>query len=174
MNDGLANWIFDSRDIVEDAFEVGTIRRVKQAESKKLAAALDEIVAAANPKFAFVADNKDAIISSFRWPSVTRLTPEEKTAAAIKLLLEASEGNEDLANYVVANKDAILEAYDAGVVKKTINPAALEALAKFRSEQAAAKAAAASGEPVAEVVEEVATDPVDAAEDVLPQEGDEG
>jgi hypothetical protein len=57
-------------------------------------------------------------------------------------LIAASEGNEELAEWIIKNKDKVLDAYQAGVVKREINPAAAEALAAYRAKKAAEKAAA--------------------------------
>jgi len=141
-NAELADWLVNHQESVEMAFESGTIKRVTKSEHNKLAKALEAIVEAGNSKFAFVADNKGAILDSFRWPSVKRMSDEEKSAAARNTLVAASEGNEELAGWVLANKDAILEAYTAGIEKKQVNPKAAEALAAYRAKKAAEKAAA--------------------------------
>lgn len=154
-NAELTDWLVKNQEAVETAFESGTIKRVSKSEKAKLEKALDAIVEAGNPKFAFVADNKDDILKSFRWPSVTRMEPEEKVAAATAALVAASAdaeagtpGNEELANWIVSNKDAVLAAYDAGVVKREVSPKAIAGLAAYREEQARRKAAAAEGKPV--------------------------
>ena len=76
-NKELTEWLVENQEIVEMAFETGTIRRVTKPEFKKLTAALEAIREANNPKFAFIADNADAVAESFRWPSVKRMTAEE-------------------------------------------------------------------------------------------------
>jgi dsDNA-binding SOS-regulon protein len=140
-NDELSDWLVENQEVVEAAFEAGTIRRVSKSDSTKLTKALEAIVEAANPKFAFVADNIEAIISSFRWPSVKRLSEEEKAAEGKAALVAASE-NEELADWVIENRQAVLEAYSAGVEKRQVNPKAAEALAAYRAKKAAEKAAA--------------------------------
>lgn len=141
-NGELADWLVEHQETVEVAFETGTIKRVTKSEHNKLAKALEAIVAAGDSKFAFVADNKGAILDSFRWPSVKRMSDEEKNAAARNTLVAASEGNTELAEWVLANKDAILEAYTAGVEKRQVNPKAAEALAAYQAKKKAEKAAA--------------------------------
>ncbi len=137
----LANWLLEHREQVEMAFETGTIRRVSKSEAKKLKDALEHVktVLAADKKAAFVVENADAIIDSFRWPSVKRMDEAEKATAARNTLVAASEGNESLADWIVANKAAILEAYEAGVEKRQVNPKAQEALAAYRAEKAKEK-----------------------------------
>ena len=142
-NAELTDWLVDHQESVEMAFETGTIKRVTKSEHNKLAKALEAIAEAGDPKFAFVVDNKGAILDSFRWPSVKRMDEQEKAVAAKNTLVAASEGNEELADWVLANKDAILEAYQAGVEKRQVNPKAAEALAAYRAKKAAEKAAAA-------------------------------
>jgi hypothetical protein len=63
----------------------------------------------------------------------------EKATAARNTLVAASEGNESLADWIVANKASILEAYEAGVEKRQVNPKAQETLAAYRAEKAKEK-----------------------------------
>ena len=142
-NVDLTKWLIENQETVEVAFEVGTIRRVTKVESKQLAkalAALKEVQG--NPKLAFLQENADAIQDSFRWPSVKRMTEEEKSTAARNSLVAATDGNEELATWIIAKRDAVLEAYEAGKEKREINPKAQEALAAYRAKKAAEKAAA--------------------------------
>jgi hypothetical protein len=67
----------------------------------------------------------------------------EKSTAARNTLAAASEGNEELASWIIAHKDAVLQSYEAGQVKREINPKAQEALAAYRAKKAEEKAAAA-------------------------------
>lgn len=148
-NEKLVDWLIDNQETVEMAFEVGTIRRVTKVERNKLKKALDAIKEASEPKFKFVQENADSILETFRWPSVTRMKDEEKTAAARASLIAASEGNEKLADYILQNKDAIVQAYQAGVEKREVNPKATKALEEYRAKKAAEKLAKelAEGKP---------------------------
>ena len=116
-NAELADWLLDHQEQVEVAFETGTIKRVTKSESKKLADALAYIAEtlAGDKKAAFVVDNVDAVKDSFRWPSVKRMDEAEKAHAARNSLVAASEGNEELATWIIENKTAVLEAFEAGV-----------------------------------------------------------
>lgn len=138
----LATWLLEHREHVEMAFESGTIRRVSKTEAKKLKDALEHIKAtlADDKKVAFVVDNVASIIDSFRWPSVKRMDEAEKALAARNTLLVASDGNEELADWVLANKTAVLAAYEAGVEKRAVSPKATDALAAYRAEKAKEKA----------------------------------
>jgi hypothetical protein len=138
-NKSLVEWLVDNRESVEIAFEAGTIRRVTKAETNKLRAALDAVVSDGNPKFKFVAENAGAILDSFRWPSVKRLTPEEKTAVARNSLMAATENNEQMVEWIIMNREAVLEGYDAGREKREINNKAVEALAAYRQMRAREK-----------------------------------
>lgn len=141
-NAELADWLVEHQETVEMAFETGTIRRVTKSEHNKLSKALEALKEIqGNAKIAFLQENTGAILDSFRWPSVKRMDETEKTTAARNSLVAASEGNEELADWVVANKDAVLEAYSAGVEKRQVNPKAAEALAAYRAKKAAEKAA---------------------------------
>mgnify|MGYP000014360760 FL=1 len=141
-NAELTDWLIEHQEAVEIAFETGTIRRVTKVEHNKLAKAIDALKEIqGNPKIAFLQDNAGAILDSFRWPSVKRMDEGEKTTAARNSLVAASEGNEELAAWVIANKDAVLSAYEAGVEKRQVNPKAQEALAAYRAKKAAEKSA---------------------------------
>ena len=149
-NAELNTWLFDNRESVEMAFETGTIKRVTKQEAKKLGEALDYIAntLAGDKKAAFVVENVAAVKDSFRWPTVKRMTEEEKATAARNSLVATTGGQEDLAVWILANKDAILEAFQAGVVKRAMPQSTLDNLAAWRAKQAAEKAAKeAGGEP---------------------------
>jgi len=145
----LTEWLLENRETVEMSFEVGKIRRVTKGEKKKLEKALEALVEhfSHEPKIAFLVDNVDAIKDSFGWPGVKRMSDEEKAALARNTLVAATEGREDVAEWIIANKEAILAAYAAGIEKREVSPAATEGLAAYRAKKAAEKAAkeAASG-----------------------------
>lgn len=140
----LTNWLVDNQELIEVAFETGTIKRVTKAEHKKLVNALEAIVADGNPKFAFVIANASAIAESFRWPSVKRMTVEEKLVAARNTLLAHTDNNEELTDWVLKNQEQILAAYEAGVEKRQVSPQAAAGLAEYRAKKAAEKAAQAA------------------------------
>lgn len=143
-NKELSTWLLENQETVEMAFETGTIRRVTKVEHNKLSKALDALKEIqGNSKIAFLQENATAILESFRWPSVKRMDDAEKAIAARNTLVSASEGNEELAKWILDNKDAVLNAYDAGVEKRQVNPKAAEALAAYRAKKAAEKAQAA-------------------------------
>lgn len=142
-NDVLVDWLIEHQEEVEDALDTGTIRRVTKADRKALGVALDQVVAEhkGDKKLAFLYENAEAIKEGFRWPAQKRLTAEEKAAAAREALTAASEGNEKLATFVVENRDQILEAYGAGIVKREVTPQAAAGLTAYRERMAAEKAA---------------------------------
>lgn len=136
-NNELVNWLVEKQETVESAFEVGTIQRVTKSERNKLQKALEAIAEVGNSKFAFVTENAGAILDSFRWPKVNRMNEEAKAFATRNSLILA--GNEEVADWVIANKDAILEAYKAGVEKREVSTKAVEALAAYRAKKAIEK-----------------------------------
>lgn len=157
-NAELNTWLFDNRESVEMAFETGTIKRVTKQEAKKLGEALDYIAntLAGDKKAAFVVENVAAIKDSFRWPTVKRMTDEEKATAARNSLVATTGGQEDLAVWILANKEGILEAFQAGVVKRAMPQSTLDNLAAWRAKQAAEKAAKEAGGESAESEEAAA------------------
>jgi len=157
----LSEWLVDNQDTVTSAFGMGTIRRVSKSERNRLIKALDAIEAAGDPKFAFVVDNKDAVLESFRWPKVKRMTDGEKAVAVKNTIKAASDGNADLADWVIKNEERVLEAYDAGKEKRSVSPKAQASLAAYRAGKAAEKEALESGkskEEAAKIGKKVADD----------------
>ena len=152
-NDELADWMVGNGSLVTNAFEKGTIKRVTKSERKKLIAGLEkvsEIFKADGTKaLEFLANNAEALAEGFRWPTVKRLTEDEKASAIKEEITEATDGNESLAVWMVENREAIMIAYDAGKPKREVSPKASAALAKYRKEQADKKAAAEGAAPAA-------------------------
>lgn len=151
-NPELVDWLLANQEAVETNFESTKIKRVTKSEHKQLEKALEAVASAGEKSFAFITDNASAILDSFRWPSVKRGTEEEQ-AATIKNGFLALTGEPaekpELTDWIIANKDAILEAYQAGVVKREVNPKAAEALAAYQAKKKAekeAKAAAAAAQ----------------------------
>jgi hypothetical protein len=142
-NMDLVKWLIENQEAIEVAFEVGTIQRVTNSERKKLEKALEALKEIqGNPKIAFLQENAGAIKDSFRWPSVKRMSEEEKTVAARNSLMAATDNNEKLVGWILANREAIMEGYEAGKEKREVNPKATEALAAYRAKKAAEKEAA--------------------------------
>jgi len=145
-NEELSNWLMDNQDSVTSAFDHGSIRRVTKADKKKLAKACERVVElfeAGDVALKFLAEAAADLPSTFRYPTVSRLTPEEKALAAKNTLLAASDNNEDLAKWVIDNEEAVIAAYDAGKVKREPSEKAQKALADYRAKKAAEKAEAA-------------------------------
>lgn len=141
--DDLVNWLVENQESVEVAFDAGTIRRVTKSDGNKLTKALEALKEIEdNPKISFLQEHADAIKDSFRWPSVKRMTPEEKTLAARNTLLNDTEGNNELVEWILANQEAVVAAYGAGIEKREVSPKATAALEAYRQKRAAEKAAA--------------------------------
>jgi len=138
-NKELSEWLVDNREVVEEAFEIGVIRRVSKSDYNKLRKSLDALKEADNPKLDFIKEHSEVIYKSFRWPKVERLDSDEKVARAREKITEAANGNTELATWVVDNKDAVVEAYKAGKPKRVIPEKAAEALAAYRAKKAAEK-----------------------------------
>ena len=75
-NPDLITWLLDNRSEVESAFESAKIKRVIKSEKNALKKSLDAIKAAEDKAFAFVVEHSEAILNSFRWPSVKRGSEE--------------------------------------------------------------------------------------------------
>jgi len=136
----LAGFLLEQQDEIEKAFEAGVVARVTKSERGKLKKSLEYLKTVTDPKLKFIQDNSDAVLESFRWPSVKRLTPEEKAIETLTMLKKLAD--ENAANWIAKNKDAILAAYEAGIEKRIMNPKAMEALEASRAAKKAAVEAA--------------------------------
>lgn len=142
-NEELVSWILDVQDELASAFEAAKIKRVTKQEKKELEKALEKLAESesGNKTYKFLVDNAKAIAESFRWPSVKRGSEEEQRQQVLAAVAAVAGGDEELASWLVDSKDAILEALEAGKVKREVSPKAAEGLARYRAEQAAKKAA---------------------------------
>jgi hypothetical protein len=141
-NAELTAWLIENEDSIGGTFESTKIRRVTKSEQKQLDKALEAIKASGEKAYSFIIDHMEAVSSSFRWPSVKRGTEEEQAATIKAGFMAMTENNEELVDWIVANKDAILEAFQAGIIKKQVDPKAAAGLQAFRERRAAEKAAA--------------------------------
>ena len=149
-------FLLKNQEEIEKSFETGVIARVTKSERAKLNKAYDYIAELLKDdnKAKFFVENIEAAKDSFRWPAVKRLSDEEKTAATMAALTKLAD--ENVATWLVTNKDALLAAYDAGIQKRAApagsglvdylaaKKAGPEALAKYQADKAAAKAAEAA------------------------------
>lgn len=140
-NAELTAWLLDNEEAIDATFESTKIRRVTKTEKKQLEKALEAVTAAGDKAFAFLIQNSAAIADSFRWPSVKRGDATEQAATIKAGFMQLTGDNAELADWLIGNKDSVLEAFQAGVQKREVSPKAAEALAKYRAEQAAKKGA---------------------------------
>ena len=155
-NEELADFLFEQREGLAAAFETGIIRRVTKAEHNKLDKALEALLKIEDNKdLKFLQENAAVVKESFRWPTVKRLSPEEKAEAAKAQIITITEGNAELADWIVENKDGLLEAFEAGKEKRQVSDKAKSALEEYRAKKAAEKAAAEAAK-AAEAGEEAA------------------
>lgn len=138
-NTALMNWLLENQEAVLNAFDTGTIRRVTKTEAKQLKTALEAIVANGDKSFDFVIKNADAIADSFRWPTVKRLSDEEKAVAISNSLLAIEGADDKVVQWCISKKDALLEAYKAGIEKREVTQKATDALYKYRLGKAVTK-----------------------------------
>lgn len=141
-NKEMVSWLVAKKDEILDIYESGRIKRVTKAERKQLSKALTAAVDL--PACAFLKDNFDAVVDSFRWPSVKRGTPEEQAEQIRKNFDDLTEGNADLVKWLLSNKEQLLASYEAGKEKRQVSEKAAAGLAAYRAKKEAEKAAAAA------------------------------
>ncbi len=144
MTQEIANALVEHQETVEVAFESGTIRRVTKAEHGKLQKALEAVAArveAGDKELAFLAEVAGDIRSSFKYETVKRLSDEEKAFAANNTLRTIPGVDEEVAKFLVSNREALKEAFNAGVPKREVSEKAMSGLAAYQAEQAQKKEA---------------------------------
>ncbi len=126
-NGELNDWLLNNEAAIKTVFEKGTVRRVTTKEKAALVEALGAV------ESGFLKEHADAIVASFKWPAVKKITPEEHAAAAAEALTELLEGNEKLVSWIISNETAILAAYEAGVEKRQVSEKATQGLAAYQA-----------------------------------------
>lgn len=146
-NADLATWLFDNKANIEATYSAGTVRRVTKQEKKALEKALAHIVETLkdDPKAKFVVDHASAIRETFKWPNQKRVKEEEKEAAVKEAFLELTDGNEELATWLIAKKDELAAAYATGVQKREVSEKTMAALRAHHEARKAAKETQAAG-----------------------------
>lgn len=139
-NEESAEWIYANKDELVECYRAATIRRVSKADKKALAKSLETLT----EENGFLFENKDIILEVFRWPTVKRGEGAENLITAA--LMDVCGEDENLVDWLIANKVELLEALDAGKVKQQPSQKAMEGLARYREQQAAKKAAAEAAE----------------------------
>lgn len=138
-NESLSEWFYDNRDDVAGAFEVGTVRRVTKGEHKKLGNALEAVVAANDPETQFLIDHASVIASCFKWPTVKKMSDAEKKGAARKAMTELTD-NAEVVEWALAKTEGLLEAFEAGKIKRPVSEKATAGLTNYRMTKVAEKA----------------------------------
>jgi hypothetical protein len=133
-----ATWLLEKKEEILTALDSGASRRVTKQERKALKAALDKV------ESGFLKDNADAIVESFKWPLVKRVAEEEQTAIVLGNLNVLTGDNADMSAWLVANKDSLVLAYDAGLVKRVVPASTTAALDEYRAAKAAGPEALAA------------------------------
>lgn len=128
-----AEWILEKKEMLFDIFDTGTIRRVSKSDAKKLKLSMDAVREISDPRLSFLQENYAAVIDSFRWPAVKRLTAEEKLVEMKRLLGQVTE-NAEFADWILEKKDDIVESFKAGVVKREVPASARAGLAAYREQ----------------------------------------
>jgi hypothetical protein len=135
----LTAWLIDNSKAIKNAFDTGTLRRITKSDAAKIAKAIEAIKEAKIKGTEFLIEIWPEI--DVKYKPVKRINDAEKEFAIRNSLQALEGGSEELAIWVITVKDAILEAYEAGVEKRQVAPAAAEGLAAYRAKKAAEKAA---------------------------------
>jgi hypothetical protein len=135
----LTAWLIDNSKAIKNAFDTGTLKRITKSDAAKIAKAIEAIKEAKIKGTEFLIEIWPEI--DVKYKPVKRINDAEKEFAIRNSLQALEGGSEELAVWVITVKDAILEAYEAGVEKRQVAPAAAEGLAAYRAKKAAEKAA---------------------------------
>lgn len=142
----LTEWLIENSKAIKNAFDTGAMRRITKSDAAKIAKAIEAIKEAKIKGTEFLLEIWPEI--DVKYKPVKRMVDSEKELAIRNTLQALEGGSEELAVWIITVKDAILEAYEAGVEKRQVNPAASEGLAAYRAKKAAEKAAKEAGEAV--------------------------
>lgn len=142
----LNEWIYNHQEFLENVFSTGTIQRVTKSEKKAIEKAFEALKEVTNlPKAcSFLIENAGAFQDSFRWPAVKRMKDEEKDKLIYDSIFAATSNDKDLTEWIIAQKLAIFEAFEAGKVKREVSPKAAAGLEAYRAAKKAEKEAAAA------------------------------
>ena len=149
-NKELVDWLLDNEEGVSAAYEVNKIRRVRKSEHNSLKKALENVVKTGDRQFGFLIDNAEAVLNSFRWPSVKRGNEEEQAANLKAQFMALTGDNVELTDWLISSQEHILAGYEAGVEKRTVPESAKAGLAAYQARKAAEKAAAEAAAAAAE------------------------
>jgi hypothetical protein len=134
----LQQLLFDQNELITQAFSTDPVRRVTKKEKEALKEAIDAIVESKDKAYKFIAENADAVLASFKWPTVKKTTPEEAILCARNTLSKEIE-EEAVVTWIVANRDKVLAAFEAGVEKKQVSQKAVDGLTVYRLSKAIEK-----------------------------------
>jgi len=114
--ESMAEWLFDNKDAVLDAFDSATIRQVSPKLRAKVAKALAEVIAESGN--ALLAKHEEDLASTWKLANQKRVSEEDKPAVIRAALAMVAGGDEDVADWIFANQEAIEEALNP---KRPIN-----------------------------------------------------
>jgi hypothetical protein len=153
-NEALVEVLIAQKETVVSAFDVGTLRRVTKAEKKKLAKVFAKIEEAELPGTEYLFETQihegreerlaDILIESWKWPKVSRLGDDEKAEKAKEILKTLDDLSPEVIDWIIGQKEEILNAYEEGKEKRELPPKAMAGLEEYRRRKAAEKAAAAA------------------------------
>lgn len=139
-NTELNEYIYKNQELLESIFDCGTVQRFTKSERNQMTKALEAIKNADNKAFAFVADNADAILDSFKWPTVKRLKDDEKLQLITTSLMLATENDKALVDWIILSEAKVFACFDAGKVKREVAASATDGLIIYREKIARRKA----------------------------------
>jgi len=139
-NSKVVAFLLDNEEVIKKIFNAGTPNRVKKTEKNQLIKALETVKEELNNnKTKFLVENAEAIAESFRWPSVKRMTSEEQYELAVNSITAISGGSAKIAEWVLENKEELLEAYKASKPVRPVSQKAMDALKEYHLKRAAEK-----------------------------------
>jgi len=148
----LAKWILDCQKHIKELFALGKVKRVTKSDRNRLQRGLKKLSEIHEDRgmgvdVAWIVENSEALVKGFKWPGQKRLKDEELQEALQEKASELTNGDQELATWIIASKDAILKAYEAGKPKREISEKAVQGLAAYRAKMAQQKAAAQESAP---------------------------
>jgi hypothetical protein len=126
-NTELTAFLIAHQEEISNIFSKDSVRRVTNKERADLVKALEVI------ESGFLKDHADAIVASFKWPTVAKVSEEVRQAKIDSALTALFAGDAELVKWMRENSTEVLDAYAAGVEKREVSEKAAEGLAAYQA-----------------------------------------
>jgi len=117
MTKDLSDFLMENKDEIKDASTIGKNTRIKETERLRLREQLELCVDSFEEKnkIKLVVEGIDMLVAGYKLPTAKRMSEEEKAVAFKNTVKAMSDGDEDLAEWLWTNLEAVLSAFKAAI-----------------------------------------------------------